>query len=233
MTAMDEIIFKTPDSLFNGDSVVSVLKSCVPSIKDPWFIPQLDIDVLLIAIRIATYGSDLPLTFACKECKHSHDRNFDLSTALSYFSTLNYENEVLCEPLSIKLKPYNYRDYNTKQLQIYQLQRMLTKSLGDLEEEERRKKIDEFSKKLGAIQAESYKLQIDFVEADETVVKNPAEIQDWISNSDKIFFDKIKTHLEKLRDIWKIPDQIVNCNNCNVENTVSVNLDNSNFFVKN
>ena len=36
MNAMDEIMFKTPDALFSGDATVQVIKSCIPTILDPW-----------------------------------------------------------------------------------------------------------------------------------------------------------------------------------------------------
>ena len=31
MTAIDEITYRTPDALFNGQAVVNVIKSCVPA----------------------------------------------------------------------------------------------------------------------------------------------------------------------------------------------------------
>ena len=36
MTAKDEIRFKTPDALMNGQGVVDVIQSCVPAIKNAW-----------------------------------------------------------------------------------------------------------------------------------------------------------------------------------------------------
>ena len=36
MTAIDEITYRTPDALFNGNAVTNVIKSCVPAIRDPW-----------------------------------------------------------------------------------------------------------------------------------------------------------------------------------------------------
>ena len=56
MTAKDEIKFKTPDALMNGQGVVDVIQSCCPDIKDAWQIRSHDLDTILIAIRIATYG---------------------------------------------------------------------------------------------------------------------------------------------------------------------------------
>ena len=54
MTAKDEMAMRTPDALLNGQSTVEVIKSCVPAIRDPWEIPSLDMDVLLISIRMAS-----------------------------------------------------------------------------------------------------------------------------------------------------------------------------------
>ena len=50
MTAIDEITSRTPDSLFNGVAVVELIKSCVPDIKDPWSVTNVDLDPLLVAI---------------------------------------------------------------------------------------------------------------------------------------------------------------------------------------
>ena len=34
MTAKDELIMKNPDALLNGDAVIQVIESCVPTIKN-------------------------------------------------------------------------------------------------------------------------------------------------------------------------------------------------------
>src|SRR6056300_1622120 len=59
MTAKDELAFKTPDALINGQSTVDVIQSCIPNIKNAWEMPSLDLDAALIAIRIATYGEHM------------------------------------------------------------------------------------------------------------------------------------------------------------------------------
>ena len=56
MTTKDEITLRTPDALINGTSVVKVIESCAPNIKDAWKMPTVDVDSTLIAIRIASYG---------------------------------------------------------------------------------------------------------------------------------------------------------------------------------
>ena len=62
MTAIDEITSKTPDALFNGNAVPEIIKSCVPGIKDPWAVPSVDMDAILVAIRAATNGNDLEIS---------------------------------------------------------------------------------------------------------------------------------------------------------------------------
>ena len=73
MTARDELMMKTPDALLNGSSTAEVIKSCVPAIIDPWSIPSLDMDAILVGIRIATYGPELELTTKCPECQETND----------------------------------------------------------------------------------------------------------------------------------------------------------------
>ena len=71
MTAKDEIRFKTPDALMNGEGVVQVIQSCVPQIKDAWNIKSYDLDTILIAIRIATYGETMDINFTVPGAKET------------------------------------------------------------------------------------------------------------------------------------------------------------------
>ena len=59
MTAKDELLFKTPDALLNGEATVRVIQSCIPAITNAWEMPALDIDTCLVAIRMATYGTKM------------------------------------------------------------------------------------------------------------------------------------------------------------------------------
>jgi hypothetical protein len=59
MSTRDEIVLNTPDALMNGQGVVDVIHSCVPNIKNAWAMPAMDLDAVLIAIRIATYSEKM------------------------------------------------------------------------------------------------------------------------------------------------------------------------------
>ena len=62
MTAKDELTMKTPDALLNGAATVEIVKSCIPNIVNPWAMPSIDLDAILIAIRVATYGETMEIT---------------------------------------------------------------------------------------------------------------------------------------------------------------------------
>ena len=73
MTAMDEISYKTPDALFNGQATVDVIQSCVPAIKDAWQIPMVDMNPVLVAIRIASSGHNINIESKCPACENIND----------------------------------------------------------------------------------------------------------------------------------------------------------------
>ena len=73
MTALDEIAYRTADALFNGSAVADVIKSCMPNILDPWQISSADLDTILVAIRIASYGHEMDFTSKCPKCEESND----------------------------------------------------------------------------------------------------------------------------------------------------------------
>ena len=67
MTASNEIATKTPDTLLSGNTTVDIIKSCVPSIRNPWEIPLTDIYTILGVIRMASYGSSINAKNTCTE----------------------------------------------------------------------------------------------------------------------------------------------------------------------
>lgn len=61
MSARDELDMKNPDKLMSGEGIARVIAKCVPAIKKPRELYQADADAILIGLRIATYGEDLPI----------------------------------------------------------------------------------------------------------------------------------------------------------------------------
>lgn len=72
MTTADEIMMRSPDMLFQGTAIDSVVKRCCPQIKKPLELLMGDIDYLLTELRRISYGSQIPITFEC-ECAETDE----------------------------------------------------------------------------------------------------------------------------------------------------------------
>ena len=129
MTAIDEITSKTPDALFNGTAVVEIIKSCVPNIKDPWAIPSIDLDPILVAIRAASNGNILDIDSTCPSCSEEASYSINLVGLLGKLEVGNYDEPVVINELSFKFKPFSYKKVNN----INMVQFEIEQSIGKLE----------------------------------------------------------------------------------------------------
>jgi len=59
MSAKDELVLKSPDLLINGEAITRVVTRCAPEVLKPLDLFQPDMDAILIALRISTYGEGL------------------------------------------------------------------------------------------------------------------------------------------------------------------------------
>jgi hypothetical protein len=229
MTGMDEILLKTPDALISGESTVKVIESCCPAITDAWDISTLDTNILFAAIRIATFGNTLGVVHICPECTTEHDYDLDLNAFVEFYSNCKYDNKVTIDNLNVKTQPLSYRQATDLNIKTFNLQQKLNQAL-QLSEEEQKTILKELFEELSTTQNELYMQSVESVEVGNTVVDDKDHIREWLHNCDKKNIDKIKKHIENNRAAWKMPGYKVKCDNCGAENTVDVDLDQSNFF---
>ena len=116
MTAKDELTLKTPDALLSGQSTVEVIKSCIPAILDPWKMPSFDLDAVLIAIRVASYGHEMELDTSCPNCAETTEISLDLRKVLERLSRGDYSEPVKIGDLEIHFKPLNYRQITSNKI---------------------------------------------------------------------------------------------------------------------
>ena len=106
MTAKDELTFKTPDALLNGEATVDVIKSCIPNIINPWAMPSIDSDAVLIAIRLATYGEKLELTTKVPGTGESKDFEIDLRILLDQLTSFQFEPHIrINDEIIVEIRP--------------------------------------------------------------------------------------------------------------------------------
>ena len=125
MTAMDEITYRTPDALFNGEAVTSVIRSCVPNIRDAWAIPSTDFDSILVAIRIASYGHEMDIGTQCPACETETDFGLDLRTVIDNLQPGDYSEPLTVGDLTFYFRPLNYRQMTASSLVQFEQQKTM------------------------------------------------------------------------------------------------------------
>ena len=202
MTAKDEIKFKTPDALMNGQGVVDVIQSCMPNIKDAWQIKSHDVDTILIAIRIATYGETMDLQFNVPTINEQVTHTINLPATLDQIKQEKIQNTItLKDGLIVETRPLTYRDMTQTSLQTFQQQKMYSSvQSSDISDEEKVKRFDESFKALTELNSKVLLKNISKVTTPEGVeVSDPAQIKEFVDNANATLITELQDELAVVR----------------------------------
>lgn len=230
MTGMDEIIIKTPDALLTGDSTVKVIQSCCPSIKDPWGLSVLDLDLVLSAIRIATYGRNLGLSANCPKCNEENDYDVDLTRIIDHFTKCKFNSRVVVDDLVITIQPLTYEQSTRFNIRNFELQQKIAQVEFIEDKDERQKTINTLWLELADVQRTVFGATIESVQTQTDTVTERGYIDEWLTNCDKEVVNVIRDHIEQNRRDWQLPKYSVACMECKHEFDLAIDLDQANFF---
>jgi len=237
MTAKDELAMKTPDALLNGQATVGVIQSCMPNIKNAWALPSIDLDAILIAIRIATYGDELELTTKVPGTGEEKTFSVDLRKILNKLVTVEYENKLSLGDMDVELRPLTYREFTQASMKTFEEQRIF--ALVNDEELSDSEKLDKFSvsfKKLTDLTVDTLSKSIVSISIGDTIVTNQTHIDEFINNADKAFYTTITEHLDEQKAKFAIEPFKVHSSDEDIalgapaEWEVPITFDQSNFF---
>jgi len=232
LTARDEVTLRTPDALMNGSGVVDVIHSCCPNIKDAWKMPSIDIDAVLIAIRIASYGNQMDVDTACPYCKSENTHGIDLQTTLSNITAPNYAQKLELTGLKIKLKPQHYFGFNKQNIIDYQQQRLIKALEGpDIDPEVRANEINDSMSKLVDVALDTITNSTDYIEMDDgTIVNNSEHIREFYKEAASSVVKLIQKQLAQFNTDGGLKPQNAPCNNCGKEYPITLTFDYASFF---
>jgi hypothetical protein len=231
MTGMDEILLKTPDSLLTGESTIRVIESCCPTIKDAADLCLLDLDLILVAIRIATYGNTMSVTHSCPSCETINDYDIELGAFIEHFNKCQYENKIVLKDVSVKIRPLTYKAWCEFQVRNFGVQRQLQQAVTLTDEVEQNKIVTSLFDQISTMQNDTIMKQLESVQTDEVLVDQKEFLEEWLVNSESNVFDSIREQIEKNRTAWDLPKIAVVCNDCGHKHDITVNMDQSSFFV--
>ena len=202
MTARDELLLKTPDALLNGQAVVDVIQSCMPNIVNAWHTPNIDLDVILIAIRLATYGETMETTVATGS-DVDMTYKMDLRTLLDQlYTTIQWQNRVeVNDQMVIYVKPLTYYDITRTSIQTFETQRiMAVVSDNTLTDEQKIQTFRESFAKLTELTVGLVSNSVYKIDSTAGTTDDLDFIAEFMKNCDRSVFDSIKKHLDSMRE---------------------------------
>ena len=231
MTAIDEISYRTPDALFNGAAVTSVIKSCVPNIKDPWKIPSIDLNSLLIAIRIASYGHGMEINSTCPACNTTNEFELDLRSVMAQVESPDYSSTIKYNDIEIFFHPITYdvqNDINLKQFEQQRLIQLLPGS--DLPDDEKSQRLTEAVKAITDITVMAIQNSIAGIRTPQAMVTESGFILEFLNNCDRKLFTIIRDHIVNMRTKSDLKPLHIVCTECKHEYDQDFTLDTASFF---
>jgi len=231
MTAVDEISYRTPDALFNGQAAVDVIQSCVPNIKNAWAVPSLDLDALLVAIRIASYGHSMDIDTTCPSCTEESTYSLDLRTVMENLKSPKFNEPLLVGDLEIHFKPLSYKQVTDNNILQFEEQKLMT-VIQDAEMDEKQKlaAISEAFKKVSELTLKAVRQGIFFIKTPDAEVSEPQFIDEFLKNCERTVFDRVKDRIIGLKAESELKPLNIKCRSCEFEYKQPFTLDMTNFF---
>ncbi len=231
MTALDEIAYRTADALFNGAAVANVIKSCLPAFKDPWQISIADLDTILIAIRIASYGHEMNFLSKCPKCEEENEFAIDLRTVMESIKFADYSQTVVIGDIQIHFKPLTYKEQNENNTAQFEDQKLM-ESLPQTEmpEDEKLKLLQKAFQNISFLTLTAIADSISMIKTGDQIVVDKKHIEEYIQNCDGVTFEKIRKRIEDIRTSSEIKPMTITCNDCKNQYETPFTMNVANFF---
>lgn len=234
MTTKDEIILRTPDALMNGQGVVDVIQSCCPSIKDAWSMPSVDVDAVLIGIRIASYGNNMDVNSTCPHCKESNDHAIPLGPVLDSIECPSYKETIQYQTLKIKLHPQPYYAVNSTNRISFEEQKIANVlAMQDVDPIVKAKELADSMNRLVNLGIASVVESTEYIELEDgdRIVKKEF-IQEFYENAESNVIKSIQESLGNIAAGARIKPVKLQCNECSEAYDLELEFDYANFFGK-
>ena len=238
MTAKDELTFKTPDALLNGQSVVDVIQSCAPNIKNAWAVPSVDLDCLLVAIRMATFGEKLEVNVNIPNTEIQKTYEVDCKLLIDRYINAKFQDVMHIDGFTVTLKPISYRVFTQMAIKTFEEQRLL--STVNNEDIDSGQKLERFNKSFQVLTDLNVQIMKDAIVSirwqNEEEVTNPTHIAEFIDSADAKVFNGVKKHIDENKKQFQVQPMQVNATDEEIKAgapkqfDVPISFDQANFF---
>jgi hypothetical protein len=238
MTAKDELALKNPDALLNGEALKQVIASVCPDIKDVSEIPAPDIDAILVAMRMTSYGDDMEID-VMHGCEESEGKSQRVTVGLgSVLSTLKAIPEAmgtvtLANQVVVQLRPYTLE----AQSRLLRVQFNTMRSLQGAEANENstiEQKADIANRGYDQLVVLSQDILaasiVSVTLPDGNEVTNFTHIHEWIKNLDRASNERLDEEIKAFGKFGITRTLEVTCDHCKNKFTTDMLFDPTSFF---
>lgn len=213
MTALDEIYMKTPTMLYDGSSIHTVFKRCVPQIHKPLELFENDVNYILTCLRKVSYGDFIPVEEKCTKCDaEREEHNIPLIKFIMESKELN----------EVNVKDYKFKTSNNYEI-IFTPIRMKDRLKIYLVNQQ---EIENDAEKMLDVISDSLSATIEQV--DDVTDKN--FIKQWISSIPRSILQEIYNKLETY-STWGLDFQHnIKCSSCGNVQTLNTIMNPLYFF---
>lgn len=232
-TAIDTISSNTPDELYNGIAIHDIIKSCIPAIKNPWMITSVDLDAVLIAIKIADQGNELEVDTQCPSCEEYTKFGINLLNMMSQLGTGDYNTELVHNDLTLKFRPLVFKEMQEVSIAQFQFQKRFNE-INDpdtkLSIEEKTKLSKQALKEITEVTMQTLSISIEYIKTPTAYVNDKRHILEFLKNCDKHSYTKLRDHNTSLKEKSEIKPIKLTCIHCQHEYSQPFSLNISDFF---
>ena len=229
MKASDELLLRSADALMSGYAIENMILSCVPAIRNPRMVSSPDLDVILLAIRAATYGPSMEIEVNCPECGTENAFDCDLAAMISTMTFIDPVNEVrLSDDLLVTVKPYTLATATKIALASYDEARKLQ----SIEEDDplRADTLNQSYMKMNQLNLGAITDAIISVTAPTGTVTDKRFIFEFLSNTNQGYVKKIDKKLAEINSKGIDKHVDAECRNCHTKWSPEVEFDPTSFF---
>lgn len=230
MRAADELLLKSPDALMSGYAIEELIRSCVPAIKNPRLISNPDLEVLLLAIRAASFGEKMEINVTCPHCEHENEFDCHIPGILSTTQDIPAENAVRLSPeVMVYLRPFNFANGTKVALATFEETRKV-QMVENESNEVRSRTINAGFRRMTELNIEMLADCVIQVVVPEGVVTDKKAIYEFIQNIPREWVHKIDESLKGINAKGLDKRVQVQCQECQHEWTTEVEFDPASFF---
>ena len=233
MRAADELRLSSPDALMNNSAITGLLQSCVPAIKMPEYVSSPDLDVLLIAIRVASNGENMDIELNCPECGKETVFEVNLPMVLGTMTKIPATLPLrLSDDVVVYLRPHAVSVQTKILVSAFRETRNAQAIDADpsLSEEERSVRLTGVMDRLNEMNIYGLAHSIIKVVVPGHEVTDLKYISEYLANTDKGTLEKLRNELERINSMGIDKSVPATCSHCSHNWVGSIEFNPATFF---